>query len=352
MTPGRIDVHTHILPSPRDWPKFASRTADARWVTIESTGSCCARLIHDGRSFREIDDRCWDPARRLRDCEDFGVAVQALSTVPVMFSYWAPPREALDVARWLNDHIADICRARPDRFVGLGTLPLQDPDRACAELERCMGKLGLRGVQIGTHINGWNLDEPALFPVLERAAALGAAVFVHPWDMMGRTEMPRYFLPWLVGMPAETSRAICSVIFGGVLDRLPSLRLCFAHGGGAFPGTLGRIEAGYRSRPDLCAANNCKSPRTYLRGESGAHPARFFVDSLTHDADALRLLLRLFGADRIAFGSDYPFPLGEDRPGALIDSMTDLADKERRRLLHDSAAEFLAIGKPSRVAAC
>jgi aminocarboxymuconate-semialdehyde decarboxylase len=196
----------------------------------------------------------------------------------------------------------------------------------------------LAGVEIGSHVNDWNLDEPVLFPVFEAAERLGAAVFVHPWDMLGRERMQRYWTPWLVGMPAETCLAICSVIFGGVLERLPRLRLCFAHGGGAFPGTFGRIEHGFRVRPDLCATRNAINPRHYL--------GKFYVDSLVHDADALRLLIKLVGAERVALGSDYPFPLGEDVPGALIESMADLPESVRRRLLAESALEFLGMHLP------
>jgi aminocarboxymuconate-semialdehyde decarboxylase len=172
--------------------------------------------------------------------------------------------------------------------------------------------------------------------------------------MLGKERMPRYWLPWLVGMPAETSLAICSMIFGGVFERLPRLRVCFAHGGGTFPATIGRIEHGWRERPDLCAVDNAVNPRDYLarhirtpRGSEGpggserVAPARFYVDSLVHDADALRSLLRLFTADRIALGSDYPFPLGEAEPGRLIASMSDLDANTRDRLLHGTASEFL-----------
>jgi aminocarboxymuconate-semialdehyde decarboxylase len=196
-----------------------------------------------------------------------------------------------------------------------------------------MRELSLAGAQIGTHINGWNLNEPQVFSVLEAAQALGAAIFVHPWDMMGQEQMPRYWLPWLVGMPAEVCRAICSVIFGGVLERLPSLRIGFAHGGGSFPGTIGRIEHGFLARPDLCAVDNDVNPRAYL--------GRFYLDSLVHDADALRGLIRLVGERCIALGSDYPFPLGEPAPGRLIDSMDDLPEATRRRLLSGTALEFL-----------
>ena len=223
----------------------------------------------------------------------------------------------------------------PAHFAGLGAIPLQDTDLAVKELERCVRELGLRGVQIGTHVNGRNLDDPALFPVFEAAAELGAAVFVHPWDMFGRERMQKYWMPWLVGMPAETALAICSVIFGGVLRRLPTLRLCFAHGGGAFPGTLGRIEHGFQCRPDLCAVDNDVSPRE--------HRGRFWVDSLVHCPDTLRLLLKSVGNDRIALGSDYPFPLGEDCPGALIESLPRLSPAVKRKLLAENALEFLGM---------
>lgn len=331
----KIDLHTHILP--RTWPDLRRRYGYGGFVHLEHHGPGCARMLIDGRLFREIDAPCWDPERRLVDCRRDKVKVQVLSTVPVMFSYWARPEHTHDLARLLNDHLADVVARHPDRFVALGTLPMQAPDLAILELERCVRELGFPGVQIGTHVNGQNLDHPDLFPIFQAAERLGAAVFVHPWDMLGRERMARYFLPWLVGMPAETSLAICSVIFGGVLDRLPQLRLCFAHGGGAFPGTFGRIEAGYRARPDLCGADHCHAPGTYL--------GRFYVDSLVHDAEALRRIVGLFGAERVALGSDYPFPLGEAQPGKLIASLPDLPAPVKRRLLAGTAQEFLGLKK-------
>ena len=252
-----------------------------------------------------------------------------------MFSYWARPEHGYDLARLLNDHLAGVVRDHPRRFAGLGTLPMQAPDLAVRELERCIRNLGLRGVEIGTHVNGNNLDDPSVFPVLEAAERLGAAVFVHPWDMLAKERMSKYWLGWLVGMPAETALAICSVIFGGVLERLPRLRIAFAHGGGSFPGTIGRIEHGFHCRPDLVAVANPRNPREYL--------GKFYLDSLVHDADALRHLIRLVGAERIALGSDYPFPLGEEKPGTLIDSLAELSAAVKQRLLTGTALEFLGL---------
>ena len=329
----KIDLHTHILP--REWPNLRERYGCGGFVQMEHIGAGCARMMIDGKLFREVEENCWNPQRRLEDCERHGVAMQVLSTVPVMFCYWAKPEHGYDLARLLNDHIAGVVRDHPTRFAGLGTLPMQAPELAVRELERCFGELGLAGVQIGSHVNDWNLDHAALFPVFQTAERLGAAIFVHPWDMLAKERMAKYWLGWLVGMPAETTLAICSLIFGGVLERLPRLRIAFAHGGGAFAGTIGRIEAGFRCRPDLVAVDNPRGPREYL--------SRLYLDSLVHDAEALRGLIRLVGAERVALGTDYPFPLGEQEPGRLIESLPDLTTAMRERLLAGTALEFLGI---------
>ena len=349
----KIDLHTHILP--HDWPDLDAKYGYGGFVRLDHYQPCCARMMIGDRVFREITDNVWDPKRRIEECDREKISTQVLSTVPVMFSYWAKPADALDLSRRLNDHIAEVVRSHPKRFAGLATIPLQDPDLAARELERCVRELGLRGAQIGTHVDAnpysgridtINLDNASLQPVWSAAEQLGAAIFVHPWDMFGKERMPNYWLPWLVGMPAETSLAICSMIFGGVFDRFPTLRVAFAHGGGAFPFTIGRIERAFHVRPDLVATENKTNPRKYLAqrdGRGDVTPARFYVDSLVHDADALRLLLKLFGAQRVALGSDYPFPLGETRPGQLIDSMKEFSAKEKAQLFSGTAREFLRI---------
>ena len=334
----RVDIHTHILP--KELPRWSERFGYGGFIRLEHHTSCRARMLRDdGKFFREIESNCWDPAQRLKDCDNHSVALQVLSTVPVLFSYWAKPKDGADIARFLNDHVASAVAHNPKRFVGLGTLPLQDPAESIRELERCMKELGFAGVQIGSHVNDWNLDAPELFPVFQAAERLGAAIFVHPWDMMGESKMQKYWLPWLVGMPAEVSLAICSLVFGGVLERLPKLRFAFAHGGGAFPGTLGRISHGFEARPDLCAVDNKVNPREYTQ--------RIYVDSLVHDADTLRFVMKTFGAKRIALGTDYPFPLGESVPGQIIESLGDISEADLARLLHGTAFEWLGLS-PSR----
>jgi len=293
-------------------------------------------MIQGDTFFRKVAENCWEPDARLNDCDQHGVHVQVLSTIPVLFHYWAKPEDALETSRYLNDHMAETVARNPKRFVGLGTVPLQDPALAIQEMERCMLDLGFAGIEIGSHINDWNLNAPELFPFFEAAERLGAAIFVHPWEMMGKDKMKDYWLPWLVGMPAESSLAICSMIFGGIFERLPKLRVAFAHGGGSFPATIGRIEHGFNVRPDLVAIHNPVNPREYL--------GKFWLDSLVHDPKMLQYITDLVGANRVALGTDYPFPLGELEPAKLIQGMPWL-QAQKDQLLHGSALEWLNLPK-------
>ena len=330
----KIDIHTHIIPE--RMPDWTKKFGYGGFISLDHHKPCCARMMIGDKFFREIEDNCWNAETRIKECDQHGVHVQVLSTIPVMFSYWAKPQDALDLSKFLNNHIAEIVNRYHKKYIGLGTIPMQDPDLAIQELERCM-KMGLRGVQIGSHVvEDWNLGSLSLFPVFQAAEKLNASVFVHPWDMAGQSRMERYWLPWLLGMPTETALAICSMIFGGVFEKLPNLRVAFAHGGGTFPSLIGRIEHGFESRPDLVAIHNNVNPRKYV--------GKFFIDSLVHDADVLNFLVKFLGADRIALGSDYPFPLGETSPGKLIESM-NFNDRIKEQLLSGAALEWLNLKK-------
>jgi len=323
---------------PETMPKWAEKFGYGGFISLDHHKPCCARMMMDDKFFREIESNCWDPEVRMKECDHFSVDVQVLSTIPVLFSYWANPQDCLQVSKFLNDHIADIVRRYPKRFVGLGTVPMQSPSIAIKEMERCVKDLGLAGIEIGSHINDWNLNDENLFPFFEAAQELGASIFVHPWDMMAKDKMEKYWLPWLVGMPAETSLAICSMIFGGIFEKLPDLKVAFAHGGGSFPATISRIEHGFNVRPDLCAIDNNVNPKEYL--------GKFWIDSLVHDQRMLDYLIDLVGADKIALGTDYPFPLGELEPGKLIHSMP-YPNNVKEKLLSGSALDWLGLEKNS-----
>jgi aminocarboxymuconate-semialdehyde decarboxylase len=329
----KIDIHTHIMPE--RVPNWFEKWGYGDFIRLEHHHPGCARMIKGDKTFREIEENCWSPDVRMKEMDMTQVNVQVLSTIPVLFNYWAKPEHGHDTSRFFNDHIARCCDLRPTRFIGLGTLPMQDIYFAIKEMERCVNDLRLPGIEIGSNINGKNLGDPYFDPFWQAAEEMGCCIFVHPWEMMGEKEMEKYWLPWLVGMPAETARAICSMIFAGVLERYPRLRVAFAHGAGSFPFTIGRIEHGFNVRPDLVAMDNNINPRDYL--------GRFWLDSLTHDAKALDYIVEMMGGDKVCMGSDYPFPLGEHHPGKLIESMENFSASLTEQLLYKNALSWLDI---------
>ena len=327
----KIDSHTHILP--RVMPKWSEKFGYGGFIHLEVSRPGFANMVRDDAFFREIASNCWDAEERIEEYGKAGVQVQVVSTIPVMFSYWAKPLDAADLARFLNEDIARIAGDHPKHFVGLCSVPMQDPDLAIQVLEEAAA-LGHRGVQIGSNVNGLNLGDPRFFPFYEACERLGMALFIHPWDMMGKSDMERYWLPWLVGMPAETSRAACSMIFAGVLDKYPRLRVMFSHAGGSFLPTLGRIKHGHACRPDLVAVDNPASPDTYL--------GKFWVDSITHDERLLKFILEMQGAARICMGTDYPFPLGDLEFGQFMEKM-GLSEEDRMQLFAGATLSWLGM---------
>jgi aminocarboxymuconate-semialdehyde decarboxylase len=328
----KIDIHTHILPP--EIPRFKDQFGYGGFIELRHAPGCSHTDMYDdsGKFFRRVEPNTFDGDIRIKECDEHGVTLQVLSTVPVMFSYWAKPEHGHYVSQFLNDHLAKVVASHPKRFVGLATAPMQDTKLAVREGRRAIEQLGFKGFQIGSNVNQINLSDPMFFEFYEMCESLNAPLFIHPWDMMGQKDMQKYWLPWLVGMPAEVSRAICSFIFGGVFKRFPKLRVAFAHGGGAFSITWGRVQHGFRARPDLCATECDVAPEDYL--------GHFFVDSLVHDISALKHIVSLYGANRVCLGTDYPFPLGEEVPGALI-AAGGFDKTTRENLLWRSANEWL-----------
>ncbi|MEO5600344.1 MAG: amidohydrolase family protein [Cyclobacteriaceae bacterium] len=329
----KIDSHTHIIP--KKLPNWSEKFGYGDFIYLQHHKKGSAKMMRGNQFFREIKENSWNAELRIREYEKYNTQVQLVCTIPVMFSYWARSFDCLDLSRFLNDHIGDLVHKYPRNYLGLATLPMQDTELAVGELERCK-KIGLQGIQIGSNINDLNLNEERFFPVFEACEKLGMAILIHPWNMMGQKQMQRYWLPWLVGMPAESSRAACSMIFGGVFERLPGLRVNFAHGAGSFLPTIGRIQHGFECRPDLVAVDNNVQPKNYL--------GRFWVDSVVHDALMLEYVLKMVGPKKITFGSDYPFPLGDLEMGKFIEEMS-LEKEIKENIFHHATLEWLGITK-------
>ena len=320
---------------PHTMPDFARKFGYGDFIMLDHVEAGAANMMQGRRFFRKITDNCWNPEIRISEYEQYNTQVQVVCTIPVLFSYWAEPKDGAEVSRFLNDDLAKSIEPFSKNYIGLGTLPMQDTKLAIQELKHCK-ELGFPGVQIGSNINDKNLDEPEFYPIFEACQDLGMAVFVHPWNMMGMDQMKKYWLPWLVGMPAETSRAICSMVFAGIFEKLPNLRVCFAHAGGSFIPTIGRIEHGFDCRPDLVAIDNDVNPREYL--------GKFWVDCITHDPDSLRFILDKVGSEKVCLGSDYPFPLGDLEIGRFIEEM-NLPQTDIDNIFCNSSMDWLALDK-------
>jgi aminocarboxymuconate-semialdehyde decarboxylase len=324
-----IDIHNHFFPSA--WPDLAARYGTPDWPRIKHTEPGKADIMVGDRFFRHIYSACWDPNVRLEEMDRDGIQLQVMSATPVLFAYDRPMEHALDCAQLFNDAALEICGRGKGRLKSLCQVPLQNIDAACKELSRGM-RAGHLGVQIGNHVGSKNLDDPAIITFLHHCADEGAAVLVHPWEMFGPDRMPKYMMPWTVGMPAETQLSVVAMILSGAFDRLPStLRICFAHGGGSFAYLLGRLENAWHHHP-VARGESQHPPSHYLN--------RFSVDSAVFDQRALQFLVATMGTDQVMLGSDYPFPLGEERVGSLI-RQSNLPQASKDKLLSENAIRFL-----------
>lgn len=328
-----IDMHSHFFPMVSRDLAQAFDPDRAAWLKVDDDGETGLIMVGE-KPFRPVYRALWDPARRLQELDAQGVDVQVTCATPVMFGYSC---DALKTAEWagrMNDLALEFCAHDPTRLKALSQVPLQDVKLACHEASRAQKK-GCVGVQIGNHVGDRDLDHPDIIDFLCHCALEGIPVFVHPWDMMGGpNRLTRWMLPWLVAMPAETQLGMLSLILSGALERIPdSLRICFAHGGGSFAYTLGRVDNAWKNR-DIVRKDCPNPPSEYVH--------RLHTDAAVFDQRSLRLLVDVMGQDRVMMGSDYPFPLGERPPGALIrDSV--LTSDIKARLLEDNARVFFAL---------
>jgi aminocarboxymuconate-semialdehyde decarboxylase len=326
-----IDIHNHFFPN--SWPDLAARYGTPNWPWIKHTEPGKADIMVGDRFFRHIYSACWDPEVRLQEMDRDGIDQQVISATPVLFAYERPVKDALDCAQLFNDAALDLCSRGKGRLKSFCQVPLQDVDASCKELTRCM-RSGHLGVQIGNHVGNKDLDDAGIVTFLQHCADQGAAVLVHPWEMFGRDRMPKYMMPWTVGMPAETQLSVVALILSGAFDRLPrTLRICFAHGGGSFAFLLGRLENAWHHQP--VARGECQHPPSHYLD-------RFYVDSAVFDQRALQFLVGTMGADQVMLGSDYPFPLGEERVGSLI-RQSNLPQHTKAKLLSGNAVQFLGL---------
>jgi aminocarboxymuconate-semialdehyde decarboxylase len=329
----RIDIHCHYFN-----PEVGKKAAVLNPAQQE------VAWIHANQHTRDVNAKQMQDRApklstievRLADMDRMGIDVQAVSPAPFQYYYFAEPAFGAELARGVNDGIAGIVAKWPDRFVGIGTVPLQDADLAVKELDRAVKALGLRGVEINTHVNGRNLTDPALGleKFFARVQELGVVLFIHPNGFTDAQRLTDHYFNNVIGNPMETTIAVSHLIFDGVMQRNPKLKVVLAHGGGYLAHYWARMDHAHRARPD-CRRVIKRPPSSYL--------SKFFFDTITFDPDMLRHLVDKYGADHVLLGTDYPYDMGEEDPVGLIESVKRLPRAEKDLIMGGNAAKLLKI---------
>lgn len=327
-----VDIHCHLaVPAAEAQIRAAIPGFDFR-MPFSSPASDAVT----GKLFAKIGPVLNGVEQRLIDMDRLGVDVQAISPSPGQYFYFTDPDLGRDLARTVNDGIAAAVARHPDRLVGMGTVPMQSPELAIAEMRRCVNDLGMRGIEISSHVNGRELAEDEFRPFFAAAEELGILIFLHPLGFTHGQRLSEHYLTNIVGNPLESAIALSHLIFGGVLDAYPGLKLCVAHGGGFLGGYWGRMDHAYRAREE-CRLHISREPSSYLRD--------VWFDTLVFDKDELDSLVRTHGADRLCLGTDYPFDMSEPDPVGFHDR---LDGDVRRRILGLNAAELLGLKLEAR----
>src|SRR5712691_586059 len=327
-----IDCHTHILSE--DAMRALAKESPSVAPIMTKRGDPACKLTIDGAVVQDPFPRAlWDTERRLRDMDTHGVDVQVLAPTVFTFFYDREPALGLACAMLQNDEIAAEVRRHPDRFLGLAGVPLQAPELAAGELERAMTELGLRGAMIGSNVRGRNLDDPALEPFWAAAEELDAFIFVHPHAGAAAERLGSYYLKNLVGLPFETTVAGASLVFGGVFERYPGLKVCLSHGGGFLPYQAGRFRHGFEVRPE---------PKVNLKRDPRDSIGCLFYDTILHSRQTLEFLISSVGAAHVLLGSDYPFDMGNFDCVARVRELT-ISPHDRDLILGGYAARVLGL---------
>jgi aminocarboxymuconate-semialdehyde decarboxylase len=298
--PKIIDVHAHILNE--DTIQMIAKEAPSLKLSFKPIDKDFAVFELGGVVYKPFPRGAWDLEQRFKHMDEAGVDVHVLSNTPQTFLYNTDGSQNAAVAALQNDQIAKHIKDHPGRFYGLATLPMQAPEKAAAELKRAMTKHGFSGAQIGSNINGKNLDDPALEPVWAAANEHKALIMVHPTQVAAADRLKNYYLTNLIGNPLDSTIAVASLVFGGVVERYPNIRWYFVHGGGMAPWQAGRFSHGWQVRPE---------PKVHLKDHGPEKAmATLYYDTILHAQPQLQALVSIIGAPRIALGSDYPYDMG------------------------------------------